>query len=93
MMGQNGYYDGQQEQYQSPDGNNQLLVIGVIGMYQNEEDMYGDEMDGEEDRNDGLNALVGASQFQHFIMLCALEPAVGDWHQQGHRPGSPQSDH
>jgi len=27
-------------------------------MYQNEDDMYGDELDGDEDRNDGLNALV-----------------------------------
>lgn len=27
-------------------------------MYGNEDDMYGEELDGDEDRNDGLNALV-----------------------------------
>lgn len=27
-------------------------------MYANEEDVYGDEIDGDEDKNDGLNALV-----------------------------------
>lgn len=33
-------------------------MIHHIGMYANEDDVYGDEIDGEEDRNDGLNALV-----------------------------------
>ncbi len=27
-------------------------------MYANEEDVYGDEIDNDEDKNDGLNALV-----------------------------------
>jgi len=27
-------------------------------MYGNDEDVYGDELEGDEDRNDGLNALV-----------------------------------
>jgi len=27
-------------------------------MYANEDDGYGEELDGDEDRNDGLNALV-----------------------------------
>jgi hypothetical protein len=27
-------------------------------MYANEEDVYGDELEGDEDKNDGLNALV-----------------------------------
>ncbi len=27
-------------------------------MYGNDEDIYGDELEGDEDRNDGLNALV-----------------------------------
>ena len=31
--------------------------LNLIGMYANE-DPYGDEIDGDEDRNDGLNALV-----------------------------------
>lgn len=33
-------------------------IIVIIGMYPNEEDVYGDELDGDEDKNDGLNALV-----------------------------------
>jgi hypothetical protein len=32
--------------------------INLIGMYPNEDDGYGDEVDGDDDRNDGMNALV-----------------------------------
>lgn len=38
--------------------------------------MYGDELDGDEDRNDGLNALV------YFKFLNILESVMGYWHQQ-----------
>ncbi len=48
--------------------------------------MYGDEMEGDDDRNDGLNALVN-SQLNH------VEFAMGDWFQQRHRPRSPQLIH
>jgi hypothetical protein len=37
-----------------------------VGMYANEEDVYGDEIDGDEDKNDGLNALV-RNQILSFI--------------------------
>ncbi len=29
-----------------------------LGMYANDDDLYGDELEGDEERNDGLNALV-----------------------------------
>jgi hypothetical protein len=48
-------------------------------MYQNEEDMYGDELDGDEDRNDGLNALVSHSFiFYLFNLKILLESSMGD---------------
>ena len=49
-------------------------------MYANEEDVYGDEIDGDEDKNDGLNALV---RTLYLISFC-LEPPMGDWYQQGY---------
>lgn len=40
-------------------------------MYQNEEDIYGDELDGDEDRNDGLNALVyTVSIINNYFRIC-----------------------
>lgn len=44
-------------------------------MYANEEDVYGDEIDGDEDRNDGLNALVTIWE------LKVLESLMGNWYQ------------
>ena len=38
-------------------------------MYANEEDVYGDEIDGEEDKNDGLNALVYFTYFIHTFRI------------------------
>jgi hypothetical protein len=35
-----------------------LSSLKLLGMYANEEDVYGDEIDADEDKNDGLNALV-----------------------------------
>lgn len=51
-------------------------------MYQNEEDIYGDELDGDEDRNDGLNALVYTVSIS--IIVYFLEFAMGHWYQQRH---------
>ena len=61
-----GYYEGNQEQYQSPDGMGGEGKLSHwsehrLGMYANEEDVYGDEIDGDEDKNDGLNALVSSN--------------------------------
>ncbi len=36
-------------------------------MYGNDEDVYGDELDGDDDRNDGLNALVTSIMLIHRI--------------------------
>lgn len=47
-------------------------------MYAAEDDGYGDEVDGEDDRNDGTNALVR----DRCLML--LESAMGHWIQQRH---------
>jgi hypothetical protein len=47
----------------------------IIGMYANEEDVYGDEIDGDEDKNDGLNALVPNLMLNDFI-----ESSMGDWY-------------
>lgn len=44
-------------------------------MYANEEDVYGDEIDGDEDRNDGLNALV-----IKFHLIENLESSMGYWY-------------
>jgi len=41
-------------------------------MYANEEDLYGDELEGDEDRNDGLNALVK-------LISKVLESLMGYW--------------
>jgi hypothetical protein len=46
-------------------------------MYGNDEDVYGDELDGDEDRNDGLNALV--TSVYNF-----LESLMGNRYQQRH---------
>ena len=35
-----------------------IWITYSLGMYANEDDPYGDEIDGEDDRNDGMNALV-----------------------------------
>ena len=35
-------------------------------MYANEDDGYGEELDGDEDRNDGLNALVSIFEWYPF---------------------------
>ncbi len=32
-------------------------------MYANEDDGYGDEVEGDEDRNDGMNALVSRVEY------------------------------
>ena len=55
------------------------LCIVIIGMYANEEDVYGDEIDGDEDKNDGLNALVLYLWLYEFI-----ESAVGHRNKQRH---------
>ena len=36
----------------------EIYLINLLGMYNHEDDGYGDEADGDEDRNDGMNALV-----------------------------------
>lgn len=41
------------------------------GMYQPDE--YGEEIEGDDDRNDGMNALVS------LLAPKVLEPAMGDW--------------
>jgi hypothetical protein len=46
-------------------------------MYGGDEDVYGDELDGDEDRNDGLNALVTPFTVE------LLESTMGHWYQQG----------
>ena len=46
-----------------------ILSIFVLGMYQNEDDIYGDEIDGDEDRNDGLNALVKQKLYSLLILI------------------------
>ena len=46
-------------------------------MYMGEEDGYGDEM-GDDDKNDGLNALVPVS------VIILLESPMGSRFQQGH---------
>ena len=33
-------------------------VFNCVGMYAAEDDGYGDEVDGDDDKNDGMNALV-----------------------------------
>jgi hypothetical protein len=75
-----GYYDGNQEQYQSPDGiggeGNPISFHLTKGMYANEEDVYGDEIDADEDKNDGLNALVSLT----FFIISLLESTMGYWH-------------
>lgn len=43
-----------------------------VGMYQQEDDPYGEEGEGEEDRNDGLNALV-----TYFILLLIFRISNG----------------
>jgi hypothetical protein len=58
-------------------------------MYGNEDDPYGEEMDGDEDRNDGLNALVILRLFTQ----CYLELAMGDWNKQRYRLGCAQLDY
>ena len=55
-------------------------------MYQQEEELYGDELDGDEDRNDGLNALVLS------LFILRIELAMGGGIQQRHRLGSAQLD-
>ena len=50
------YFDSKNGEYPSPGG--RVSQFRGLGIYQNEEDLYGDELDGEEDKNDGLNALV-----------------------------------
>lgn len=53
-----------------------------LGMY--EGDPYGDEIEGgDEDKNDGLNALVRRSN-EMIINLSDIELAVGHRVQQGH---------
>jgi len=47
-------------------------------MYGNDEEVYGEEMDGDEDRNDGLNALV------IIIIFNIIEFATCHGFQQGH---------
>jgi hypothetical protein len=49
-------------------------------MYENEDDGYGNEDEEEDDRNDGLNALV---KYNHLKLF--LEFAMGYWLQQRHR--------
>lgn len=44
-------------------------------MYNQEEDPYGEEMDGEDERNDGLNALVNTH------LADCLEFIMGHWIQ------------
>ena len=34
------------------------FTFDFVGMYANDDDGYGDEVDGDDDRNDGMNALV-----------------------------------
>lgn len=67
-----------QYEYQSPGMNREELEgkfessHSVIGMYANE-DPYGDEIEGDEDRNDGLNALVTQT------LIIAIELIMGHW--------------
>jgi hypothetical protein len=44
-------------------------------MYGGDEDVYGDELEGDEDRNDGLNALVTP------FVNKAVESSMGDWYK------------
>ena len=50
---------------------------------------YGDEIEGGEDRNDGLNALVRTSLC---IVITNLELAIRSRFQQRHRSGCAQLD-
>ena len=59
----------------------------VIGMY--EGDPYGDEIEGgDEDKNDGLNALV-----RQLSLLTAIEFTICHRFQQRYRLGCAQLDH
>jgi hypothetical protein len=58
----------------------------LLGMYDGEP--YGDEIEGGEDRNDGLNALVR----RVISFITNLELAICSRFQQGYRPGSAQLD-
>ena len=62
-----------------------LLLMFSTGMY--EGDPYGDEVEGGEDRNDGLNALVRTDSS---VFNNDLELTIRYRVQQGHRSGSPQ---
>ena len=60
------YYESKQEEYMPGEGEAEgklnLTALGFLtlsqGMYGQGEGDYGDELDGDDDRNDGLNALV-----------------------------------
>ena len=56
-----------------------------------EGDPYGDEIEGgDDDKNDGLNALVNNDSCLIFILI---ESSICDWFQQRHRPGCAQSNY
>ena len=48
-------------------------------MYPNEEDVYGDEIDGDEDKNDGLNALVRIKLLPNNTHN--IESLMGHWYK------------
>lgn len=55
-----------------------------------DQDPYGEEIEGgDEDKNDGLNALVSENAMK---ITSSLELVIRDRLQQGHRSGSAQLD-